>query len=99
MSAAPVNDEVVDALFGFLTSIQSHHQHVGGSLVGAGIVPVLIDLIAHAPKDRFQHATRAVQFLETAFYASTNAATAFFGANGVPLYISRIKACLIHSRS
>jgi hypothetical protein len=89
---AVVDHEVTDALFGFVASLQSQStQHVAAALVGAGIVPIMVDLVARAPLDGLELAARGVVILEPSFYATPNASVAFFAADGLATYLIRAK--------
>ncbi|GAA6003447.1 E3 ubiquitin-protein ligase TOM1 [Rhodotorula paludigena] len=85
--------EFVDALFNLLTYINMH-QTVGLMVIGAGLIPVLLDFVKDTRRGPLQMiaANKAVVLLDGFLYGYTNAFTAYMSASGLNTFIERIKS-------
>lgn len=83
--------DFIDALFTLLGSFQMHHHSAGHQLVGAGLIPLLIDIVRNPRPARLATISRAVSFLDTAAYSFPNASTAFFAGGGLSVFVERLQ--------
>lgn len=83
--------EYIDALFNFLMHLQTT-GFAGNMLLGAGIIPILIDLAkdTHSTLEALVVANRAVTFLDNFTYSFTNASTPFAAAGGLQVFVDRV---------
>lgn len=89
---AESTSEYVDALFSFLTYLQTA-QHAGNMLHGAGAIPLLIDLVKETglSHDALLVANRAVTFLDNFTYSFPNASGPFATAGGLQVFVERVQ--------
>ena len=93
--AAETTTEYIDALFNFLMHLQTT-GFAGNMLLGAGIIPLLVDLVKETPPSRSDTvdsliaANRAVSFLDNFTYSFASAATPLKTANGLQFFVSRV---------
>lgn len=93
--AAETTTEYIDALFNFLMHLQTT-GFAGNMLLGAGIIPLLVDLVKETPASRTDTvdsliaANRAVSFLDNFTYSFASAATPFNTANGLQVFVARV---------
>lgn len=80
----------VDALISFVTYISSH-QNGGNMLVGAGLVPLLIQIIGVENVERLSVIPKTLQLLDNLLYGYSVAFTLFCNSRGVEALVTRIK--------
>lgn len=95
--------EYIDSVFCFLSCLQQS-AYAGALLVGAGIVPVLVDLCKTAHVDHINVVTRAVTSLDGLMFGFQTAFPLFTQAEGMKVFVGRIKeqvelAVVTHSAS
>lgn len=78
-----------DALISFVTYLASHAQG-GGMIVGAGLVPLLIQVIDNRLPQRLPMVSKAMQLVDNVLYSFTNAFTLFCAGKGVDVLVDRI---------
>jgi E3 ubiquitin-protein ligase HUWE1 len=89
---AETTSEYVDALFTFLTYLQTAVA-AGNMLQGAGVVPLLVDLVKETKlsHDALLVANRAVTFLDNFTYSFPNASGPFATAGGLQVFVQRVQ--------
>jgi E3 ubiquitin-protein ligase HUWE1 len=87
----PVSHDTVDALLGFLAYINSLPSH-GNQLIGAGLLPVLIEMLDTKGERRGQYIPRATGLIDSAYFTHPQALQAFLNADGLNALVGRIKA-------
>lgn len=87
---ARCTDEFIDSVFCFLSCLQLS-AYAGSLLVGAGIVPVLVELCKNAHAKHITTVSRAVTNLDGLMYGFTSAFTIFNQADGLKIFVNRIK--------
>lgn len=87
----PVAHDTVDALIGFLAFINSLPSH-GNQLIGAGLIPVLIEMLDAKGERRGQYIPRAAGLIDSAYFTHPQALQAFMNADGLNALVGRIKA-------
>ncbi|KAF8320698.1 hypothetical protein DL93DRAFT_2163683 [Clavulina sp. PMI_390] len=85
-----VNPDLPDALFGFANFIASTPQG-GPSLVGAGIVPLLIQLLQIQHPSRIQILVKVPNLIDVMLYGYGNGFQGFVANRGVEVLLSRIE--------
>ncbi|RPD73800.1 hypothetical protein L226DRAFT_488466 [Lentinus tigrinus ALCF2SS1-7] len=80
----------VEALFSFITFLATHSSG-GNMIVGAGLVPVLIQAIENRLPNRLYLVSKTMQLLDNVLYGYTNAFTLFCNARGVEILVDRIE--------
>ena len=80
----------VEALFSFITFLATHASG-GNMIVGAGLVPVLIQAIENRLPNRLYLVSKTMQLLDNVLYGYTNAFTLFCNAKGVEILVDRIE--------
>ncbi|KAL5523755.1 hypothetical protein ACEPAG_7928 [Sanghuangporus baumii] len=80
----------VDALVSFITYIASHAGG-GNMVVGAGLVPVLIQIIAITHEQRLPIVSKSMQLVDNVLYGFMNAFTVFCNSRGVETLTERIR--------
>ncbi|KAG8213892.1 hypothetical protein J3R82DRAFT_10637 [Butyriboletus roseoflavus] len=80
----------IDALLGFVTYLA---QHAGGGnmIVGAGLVPLLVQIIENKLAQRLQMVSKAMQLVDNVLYGYANAFQLFSNAKGVDVLVDRIQ--------
>ncbi|KAI6046227.1 hypothetical protein EDC04DRAFT_2888377 [Pisolithus marmoratus] len=80
----------VEALLAFITYIA---QHAGGGnmVVGAGLIPLLVQIIENRLAQRLQMVSRAMQLVDNVVYGYSNAFQLFSNARGVSALVDRIQ--------
>ncbi|KAG9316564.1 hypothetical protein JVU11DRAFT_2615 [Chiua virens] len=80
----------IDALLGFVTYLA---QHAGGGnmIVGAGLVPLLVQIIENKLAQRLQMVSKAMQLVDNVLYGYANAFQLFSNARGVDVLVERIQ--------
>lgn len=80
----------VDALLGFMTFIVSHSSGVN-MVVGAGLIPLLIQLVENKAPSRLATVSKTMQLLDNVLYSYTNGFNMFCAARGVDVIVDRIE--------
>lgn len=80
----------IDALLAFVTYLA---QHAGGGnmIVGAGLVPLLVQIIENKLAQRLQMVSKAMQLVDNVLYGYANAFQLFSNARGVDVLVERIQ--------
>ncbi|KIJ18752.1 hypothetical protein PAXINDRAFT_167299 [Paxillus involutus ATCC 200175] len=80
----------VEALLAFVTYLA---QHAGGGnmIVGAGLVPLLVQIIENKLAQRLQMVSKAMQLVDNVLYGYSNAFQLFSNARGVDVLVERIQ--------
>ncbi|WAQ92891.1 hypothetical protein PtA15_17A373 [Puccinia triticina] len=87
---AACKDEFIDSLFCFLSCLQLS-VYAGSLLVGAGVVPVLVDICKNSHPNQIGTVIRAVTNLDGLLYGFTSAFALFNGVDGLKVFVNRIK--------
>jgi E3 ubiquitin-protein ligase HUWE1 len=82
----------VDALLSFVTYLSSH-QTGGTMLVGAGLIPLLIQTLEVRLPHRLPVMSKTLQLLDNILYNFANAFQLFCNAHGVDILVDRIQVC------
>ena len=80
----------IDALLSFVIYIASHAAG-GNMLVGAGLIPLLIQLIENKLPQRLNVVSKAMQLFDNALYGYANAFQVFCHSHGVEALTDRIQ--------
>ncbi|KAL1945966.1 hypothetical protein VTO73DRAFT_1968 [Trametes versicolor] len=80
----------VEALFSFITFLATHSSG-GNMIVGAGLVPVLIQAIENRLPNRLYLVSKTMQLLDNVLYGYNNAFQLFCNAHGVDILVDRIQ--------
>ena len=91
-AVAETTTEYIDALFNFLMHLQTS-GFAGNMLLGAGVIPVLIDLTKDSSRltnDSLLAANRAVSFLDNFTYSFSSASAPFSAAGGLTVFVDRV---------
>ena len=80
----------VEALLSFLTFIASHAAG-GNMVVGAGLVPLLIQIIENRLPQRLPVVSKTMQLVDNVLYSFANAFQLFCAARGVEVLVERIE--------
>jgi E3 ubiquitin-protein ligase HUWE1 len=80
----------IDALLGFMTFIVSHASGVN-MVVGAGLIPLLIQLVENKAHNRLATISKTMQLLDNVLYSYTNGFHMFCAAHGVDVIVDRIE--------
>lgn len=88
----------VEALFSFITFLATHASG-GNMIVGAGLIPVLIQAIENRLPNRLYLVSKTMQLLDNVLYGYTNAFTLFCNARGVEILVDRIEVRVLHRSS
>lgn len=81
---------VVDALLSFTTFIASHATG-GNMIVGAGLVPLLIQIISITHERRLSIVSKSMQLVDNVLYGFMNAFTLFCNSRGIEVLTDRIR--------
>ncbi|GMK58897.1 hypothetical protein CspeluHIS016_0603390 [Cutaneotrichosporon spelunceum] len=87
----PVAHDTVDALMGLLAFINSLPSN-GNQLIGAGLLPALLEMLDTKGERRAQYIPRACGLIESAYFTHQQALQAFMNADGLNALVGRIKA-------
>lgn len=80
----------VEALLAFVTFIASHPAG-GNMIVGAGLVPLLVQVIGNKLPDRLPVVSKTMQLVDNVLYSFTNAFQLFCTGRGVETLVDRIE--------
>ncbi|KAF7321292.1 hypothetical protein MKEN_00649200 [Mycena kentingensis (nom. inval.)] len=79
-----------EALWSFLTYIAAHASG-GNMIVGAGLIPLLIQMIENKLPNRLPLVSKTMQLVDNVLYSFTNAFSLFCAARGVEALVQRIE--------
>ena len=82
----------VEALLSFITYIASHASG-GNMIVGAGLIPLLIQAIENRSPFRLLVVSKTMQLVDNVLYSFTNAFSLFCASRGVEVLVERIEVC------
>lgn len=82
----------VEALLSFITYIASHASG-GNMVVGAGLVPLLIQIMENRSPLRLPVISKTMQLVDNVLYSFTNAFSLFCASRGVDILVDRIEVC------
>lgn len=82
----------VEALLSFITYIASHASG-GNMIVGAGLIPLLIQAIENRSPFRLLVVSKTMQLVDNVLYSFTNAFSLFCASRGVDVLVERIEVC------
>ncbi|KAL0955931.1 hypothetical protein HGRIS_002119 [Hohenbuehelia grisea] len=88
--ASTVPQPFVEALLAFITYITTHAAG-GNMVVGAGLVPLLIQLMENRLPNRLPMVSKTMQLIDNVLYNYANAFQLFCGARGVEVLVDRIE--------
>ncbi|PFH51493.1 hypothetical protein AMATHDRAFT_58882 [Amanita thiersii Skay4041] len=80
----------IDALLSFVTFIASHASG-GNMVVGAGLIPLLIQVIQNKLPIRLPAVSKTMQLVDNVLYSFSNALQVFCNSHGVEALVERIK--------
>ncbi|KAH8107868.1 hypothetical protein BXZ70DRAFT_1014411, partial [Cristinia sonorae] len=80
----------VEALLAFVTFVATHASG-GNMVVGAGLVPLLIQIIENKLPNRLYVLSKAMQLLDNVLYGYTNAFQLFCNVHGIEALVDRIE--------
>lgn len=83
----------VEALLSFVTFIATNASG-GNMVVGAGLVPLLIQVIENRLPNRLYVLSKAMQLLDNVLYGYTNAFQLFCNVHGIEALVDRIQVCI-----
>lgn len=82
----------VEALFSFVTFIATHASG-GNMVVGAGLIPLLVQVIENRLPNRLYVVSKAMQLVDNVLYGFNNAFQLFCNSRGVDVLVDRIEVC------
>jgi E3 ubiquitin-protein ligase HUWE1 len=82
----------IDALMSFVTFISTHASG-GNMVVGAGLIPLLIQMIDNKLPNRLPVVSKTMQLVDNVLYSFTNAFNIFCTSHGVEALVNRIEVC------
>ncbi|KAH9839447.1 uncharacterized protein C8Q71DRAFT_905985 [Rhodofomes roseus] len=80
----------VEALFSFVTFIATHASG-GNMVVGAGLIPLLVQVIENKLPNRLYVVSKAMQLVDNVLYGFNNAFQLFCNSRGVDVLVDRIQ--------
>ncbi|KAG6878824.1 hypothetical protein C0992_007445, partial [Termitomyces sp. T32_za158] len=80
----------IDALLNFVAYISSHSTG-GNMVVGAGLIPVLIEVINNRIPSRLPVLSKTMQLIDNILYGYTNAFNIFCASRGIETLVDRIE--------
>ncbi|KAI3618920.1 ubiquitin-protein ligase [Moniliophthora roreri] len=89
-SECSVPHSFVEALLSFVTFIASHASG-GNMVVGAGIIPLLIQIIENRLPNRLPVVSKTMQLVDNVLYSFQNAFNLFCSSRGVEALVDRIE--------
>lgn len=84
----------VEALLSFVTFIASHASG-GNMIVGAGLIPLLIQVVGNKMPQRLLVVSKTMQLVDNVLYSFTNAFQLFCASRGVEVLVERIEVYLL----
>ncbi|KAF9447492.1 hypothetical protein P691DRAFT_776106 [Macrolepiota fuliginosa MF-IS2] len=85
----------VEALLQFVTLIATHTSGVN-MIVGAGLIPLLIQLVENKLSNRLPVISKTLQLVDSVLYSFQNGFTLFCAARGVSVLVDRIEYEIDH---
>ena len=82
----------IEALLSFITYIASHASG-GNMVVGAGLIPLLIQIMENRSPRRLAAISKTMQLVDNILYSFTNAFSLFCASRGVDVVVERIEVC------
>ena len=82
----------VEAVLAFLTYIASHASG-GNMVVGAGLIPLLIQIMENRIPRRLPLISKTMQLVDNILYSFANAFGLFAASRGVEVLVERIEVC------
>ncbi|KAF9029021.1 hypothetical protein BDZ89DRAFT_1101623 [Hymenopellis radicata] len=86
----------VEALLAFLSLLASHAAG-GNMVVGAGLIPLLIQILENRHPDRLPVLSKTMQLVDNVLYSFTNAFNLFCTSRGVDVLVERIEFEINHN--
>jgi E3 ubiquitin-protein ligase HUWE1 len=83
----------VEALLSFITYVASHASG-GNMVVGAGLIPLLIQLMENRLPLRLGVVSKTMQLVDNVLYSFANAFSLFCSSRGVDALVERIEVCV-----
>lgn len=83
----------VESLLSFVTYL-AQHTNGGNMLVGAGLVPLLVQIMENRLAQRLQIVSKAMQLVDNILYAFSNAFQVFSNSRGVEVLVARIQVSI-----
>lgn len=80
----------IEALLSFVTFIASHASG-GNMVVGAGLIPLLIQVIENKSSTRMSALSKTMQLVDNVLYSFTSAFQVFCNSRGVEVLVERIE--------
>lgn len=80
----------VEALFSFVTFIATHASG-GNMVVGAGLIPLLVQVIENRLPNKLYVVSKAMQLVDNVLYGFNNAFQLFCNSRGVDVLVDRIE--------
>ncbi|GLB37041.1 putative protein with domain of Unknown Function (DUF913) [Lyophyllum shimeji] len=88
--ASTLPQSFIDALLSFVSFISSHSSG-GNMIVGAGLIPLLIQAIDNKLPNRLPVLSKTMQLVDNILYGFTNAFNIFCSSRGVEALVNRIE--------
>lgn len=88
--ASTLPQSFIDALMSFVTFISTHSSG-GNMVVGAGLIPLLIQMIDNKLPNRLPVVSKTMQLVDNVLYSFTNAFNIFCTSHGVEALVNRIE--------
>ncbi|KAF9049777.1 hypothetical protein BJ165DRAFT_1608842 [Panaeolus papilionaceus] len=85
----------VDALLTFITYLSSHASG-GNMIVGAGLIPLLVQIMENKASNRLPVVSKTMQLVDNVLYSFTNAFSLFCASRGVEVLVERIQHEIDH---
>ena len=92
---SPLPHAFVEALLSFITYIASHASG-GNMIVGAGLIPLLIQAVENRSPLRLPLVSKTMQLVDNVLYSFTNAFSLFCASRGVDVLVERIEVCVVY---
>jgi E3 ubiquitin-protein ligase HUWE1 len=90
--ASTLPQSFIEALMSFVTFISTHASG-GNMVVGAGLIPLLIQMIDNRLPNRLPVVSKTMQLVDNVLYSYTNAFNIFCTSHGVEALVNRIEVC------
>lgn len=94
--SSSIPQSFVEALLQFVTLIATHTSGVN-MIVGAGLIPLLIQLVENRLPNRLQIISKTLQLIDSVLYSFQNGFTLFCAARGVNVLVDRIEVSVFGS--
>lgn len=82
----------IEALLSFIT-YKASHASGGNMVVGAGLIPLLIQIMENKSPRRLPAISKTMQLVDNILYSFTNAFSLFCASRGVDVVVERIEVC------